>query len=119
MINFYNWTISNIATWNKITFPKFRFIDQLRKLAEEIDEWKKAKDSQHKLEELADVFIASAGLTRFDGMGKIIGSFICYLLQIINAQSDMKDALKYAVNVKMKTNTERKFDEKGHHLPKI
>jgi hypothetical protein len=109
---FYNWNSANIATWNKARFPNNTGEKQRAKLAGEMIEFKQAVGREHKLEELADVFIASAGLTRFGGHDKIIGAFICFIL---NAQDD-KGLLKYAVNKKMLKNIEREFDEQMHHI---
>ena len=108
----YNWNSANIAVWNKSRFPNNTGDKQLAKLAGEIIEFKQARGRDHKLEELADVFIASAGLTRFGGNYGAVGGFICYVL---NAQ-DVKGVLKYAVSQKMLKNIERQFDENMHHI---
>jgi hypothetical protein len=112
-----NWNILNIATWNKITFPDNSKLKQLRKLESEITEWKEAIAKQHKLEELADIFIASAGLSRFS----VLGGFICHLLQIIDANDavihpDKHISLKDAIDCKMLINRERTFDKQMHHI---
>ena len=108
----YIWTSANIAVWNKSRFPKNTGDKQLAKLAGEIAEFKEAKGRDHKLEELADVFIASAGLTRFGGNYGAVGGFICYVLNI----QDDKGELKNAVSSKMLKNIEREFDENMHHI---
>lgn len=113
-----HWDLLCIATWNKSKFPKNTATMQLRKLAGEIDEWKEAKTRKHRLEELADVYIASAGLTRFGIIGKI-GSFICFLMQVLDAQGEKQGELQYAVDVKMRENVERTFDENMQHVPQI
>lgn len=117
MLKNFNWNVLNIATWNKTTFPDNNKAKQLRKLESEITEWKEAIAKQHKLEELADIFIASAGLSRFSN----IGGFICRLLQIIDANDatinpDKHISLKDAIDCKMIINRERVFDEKMHHI---
>jgi hypothetical protein len=113
----YNWTSANIATWNKVTFPDNNRIKQLTKLESEISEWKQAIARQHKLEELADIFIAAAGFSRFSS----VGSFICYLLQILDANDAVINpskhlSLKDAIDCKMIINRQRKFDEQMHHI---
>ena len=81
MIHWYNWTSANIAVWNKSKFPNNTVARQRMKLAGEITEFNEAITPEHKLEELADVYIASAGLTRFGGNDAKIGSFICSFLK--------------------------------------
>lgn len=108
----YNWNSANIANWNKITFPKNTKEKQIRKLESEITEWREAVTRQHKLEELADIFIASAGLTRFSN----IGNFMCYLLQLLDDENKNKHVLHDAVDVKMNINRKRTFDEDMHHI---
>ena len=110
-----NWDILSIATWNKSKFPQNTIMKQFRKVAGEIGEWKEARTRQHRLEELADIYIASAGLTRFGTLGTI-GSFICFLMQIIDGMGMETGTLKYAVNVKMRENVEREFDEQMQHI---
>ena len=116
MLKHINWTSANIATWNKTTFKNNTVNEQIRRVAEEIREWREAKTKQHKLEELADVFIASSGLTRFGGNIGEIGSFMCYILQVMDSDGDKKGQLKNAVNSKMLINIERTFDERMHHI---
>lgn len=108
----YNWTSANIAVWNKSKFPNNTAARQRMKLAGEITEYNEAVKPEHKLEELADVYIASAGLTRFGGNDAKIGSFICSFLESM----DKKGRLQYAVGKKMLENIERQFDENMHHI---
>lgn len=112
MAQWYNWNSANIATWNKARFPNNTGEKQRVKLAGEITEYNEAIKPEHKLEELADVYIASAGLTRFGGNDAKIGSFICSVLE----GADKKGRLQYAVSQKMLINIERQFDENMHHI---
>ena len=108
----YNWTSANIAVWNKSKFPDNKPLRQLRKVAGEMVEYNEAKTPEHRLEELSDVYIASAGLIRFGGIYAIIGNFICSFLESM----DKKGRLQYAVGKKMLENIERQFDENMHHI---
>lgn len=112
MQRWHNWTSANIAVWNKSKFPKNSATKQRRKLAGEMQEFKEAITPAHRLEELADVYIASAGLTRFGGNDAIIGNFICSVLE----SEDKKGKLQYAVGQKMLENIEREFDENMQHI---
>lgn len=118
MVKLRHWDLLCIATWNKSKFPRNTTQGQLRKIVGEIKEWRDAVGSQHKLEELADVYIASAGLTRFGELGNI-GSFICQILQVLDSQGMETGRLQYAVDVKMRENVEREFDENMQHVPQI
>lgn len=110
-----HWDLLCIATWNKSKFPENTATMQRRKLAGEIEEFKQAANVKEKLAELADCYIASAGLTRFGGSSGAIGAFICDVLQRI----DDTGKLAYAVDVKMRENVERTFDENMQHVPQI
>lgn len=112
MQKWYNWTSANIAVWNKTKFPDNKPLRQLRKVAGEMVEYKEAVTPVRRLEELADVYIASAGLIRFGGIYAIFGNFICSFLE----GDDKKGRLQYAVGQKMLINIERQFDEKMHHI---
>lgn len=109
----YGWNSANIVVWNRIKFPNNTPSCQLSKLAGEIQEWREAKGEQRKLEELADIFIATAGLMRFDGVYRDVASFFCFVMQ----QLDGKECkLKDAVDAKMIINREREFDKNMHHI---
>lgn len=121
MVRNINWTSANIAVWNKITFPRNNSDKQRGKIASEILEFKEAKGEMAKLAELADVYIASAGLTRFGDNERVLGGFICWLLEQFDRLEKDKDkrlSLKDAVNAKMMVNRERMFDENMHHIGK-
>ena len=112
-VKYYGWNSANIVVWNRVKFPDNTPQKQLAKLAGEIKEWREAKGEQRKLEELADVFIATAGLMRFDGCYRDIANFFCYVLE----QLDCKDCLlRDAVDAKMIINRTRQFDENMHHI---
>ena len=106
------WNVLSIATWNKSKFRNNTATKQRRKLAGEIEEFREAMTGKDKLAELADVYIASAGLTRFGGSSGVIGAFICDVLDRL----DDTGVLKNAVWSKMRINTEREFDENMHHI---
>ena len=109
----YGWNSANIVVWNRIKFPHNTPFKQLCKIASEIREWREARGEQRKLEELADIYIATAGLMRFDGIYRDIGSFVCFAL----IQLDGKDCrLKDAIDAKMIINRQRDFDENMHHI---
>lgn len=109
------WDVLSIATWNKSRFPQNTATMQRRKLAGEIDEFKQAVTRKDKLAELADCYIASAGLTRFGGSSGAIGAFICDVLERIDDTGELKNAVWY----KMLENVERKFDKNMQHIPQI
>ncbi len=54
-----------IVDWHEKTFPDILPEKQREKLKEEIAEFETATTLQEKLEELADVYIVNAGLSRF------------------------------------------------------
>lgn len=112
MRRWFNWNSANIAVWNKSKFPDNKPLRQLRKVAGEMVEYSEAKTPEHRLEELADVYIASAGLIRFGGIYAVIGNFICSLLE----ELDVKGKLQYAIGKKMLVNIEREFDKKMQHI---
>ena len=104
-----DWDMQKIQNWNKYRFPLNTEKMQLRKVEEEIAEYKNARNRSERLEELADVYIASAGLSRFT----TLGWFICNKLF---AGYDNFDELQAAINAKMAKNIHRKFDENMHHI---
>jgi hypothetical protein len=112
-VKYYGWNSANIVVWNRVKFPDNTPQKQLAKLSGEIKEWREARGEQRKLEELADIYIATAGLMRFDGIYRDIGSFVCFAL----IQLDGKDCrLKDAIDAKMIINRQRDFDENMHHI---
>lgn len=104
-----DWDMQKIQNWNKYRFPLNTEKMQLRKVEEEIAEYKNARNRAERLEELADVYIASAGLSRFT----TLGWFICNKLF---AGYDNFDELQIVINAKMAKNIHRKFDENMHHI---
>ena len=103
-----NWEREYITKWNCYRFPMNTRYKQMRKVESEIDEWKNALDKSHKLEELADVYISSAGLARFT----TIGELICRLFEALPEFYD----LKRVIDAKMEVNDKRRFDKKMHHI---
>lgn len=106
MAKWHNWTSANIAVWNKSKFPKNSATKQRRKLAGEMQEFKEAITPAHRLEELADVYIASAALwTRYhDFNGRLMVEFI--------ERSKKWNEIADAVDCKMDINATRKFIRK-------
>ena len=102
------WTVANIATWNKTRFPHNTEAGQYKKVKSEVREYKNAHSKEHKLEELADIYIALAGLSRFTEFGDVM----CYVFE----QTKEFEELKKAINNKMKINVTREFDEDMHHV---
>lgn len=109
MTMYSDWDCERIANWNKYRFPLNRMSKQIRKVEEEISEFKGACKRENRLEELADIYIACAGLSRFT----TLGSFFC---KVIEALPDFY-TLKQAINSKMVKNNLRTFDEDMHHIP--
>ncbi|MDY6310443.1 MAG: hypothetical protein SPL72_04110 [Cyanobacteriota bacterium] len=107
MIN--DWDIQTIANWNKYRFPDNGIIRQRRKVEEEIGEFERASSKENKMEELADVYIAFAGYSRFSTIGK----FVCRLFEQI---PEFETILQPAINAKMKINNTRIFDKQMHHV---
>lgn len=104
-----DWDSQRIANWNRYRFPCNRLLKQLKKVEEEISEFKGACKRDDRLEELADIYIACAGFGRFSPLGE----FVC---QVMEALPDVFE-LKQAVNAKMAKNNQRTFDEDMHHIP--
>ena len=109
MTMYSDWDCERIANWNKYRFPLNRMTKQIRKIEEEIGEFNGACKRENRLEELADVYIACAGLSRFSTMGE----FFC---RIMEALPDFYE-LRQAINAKMAKNNQRTFDEDMHHIP--
>lgn len=106
-----NWDVEKIAKWNKYRFPLNNKTKQMRKIEEEIAEFGRATTRADKLEELADVYIAFAGLSRFTK----IGEFVC---RIFEGYEDFEE-LQNAVSEKMEINKRRKFDSNMHHVDPV
>lgn len=104
------WTVANIAVWNKIKFPDNTEWKQYRKVKEEVREYKDAVNKNDRLSELADVYIALAGLSRFSPLG----GFVCNVFE----QLEGFEKLKKAVDAKMLKNIRRTFDKGMHHVGK-
>lgn len=106
-----DWNVANIANWNKIRFPDNSEWKQYRKVKEEVREFKRAKGYNDRLEELADVYIALAGLSRFSA----VGDFLCYVF----TKMDGFEKLQKAVTNKMNENVKRVFDRNMHHIGRL
>ena len=106
-----DWDMQKIQNWNKYRFPMNKESKQLRKVEEEIGEYGMARCRKEKLEELADVYIAFAGLSRFTKIGK----FVCRMFEGYDGFDELQDA----INAKMAKNIRRKFDENMHHIEPI
>ena len=105
------WDKDTIAKWNIYRFPLNTKRKQLQKIEEEIAEFDKTMRKEDKLEELADVYIAFAGLSRFSKTGQ----FVCRLFE------QMPDfcVLQDAVSRKMEINNKRVFDKNMHHVDEM
>lgn len=102
------WNVANIANWNRVKFPDNTESKQLRKIKQEVREFKEANGYNARLEELADVYIALAGLSRFTQLG----DFFCYVF----TKMEGFEKLQKAVNNKMRINVNRQFDKDMHHI---
>lgn len=106
------WDMQKIANWNKVRFQKNYITKQRRKVEEEISEFNKAYGKpKQRLEELADVYIAFAGLSRFSS----IGAFVCKLFE----KMPDYEILQKAVDNKMEINIRRKFNKNMHHITEL
>ena len=103
-----DWDMQKIQNWNKYRFPKNTIVKQRRKVEEEIAEYYDA-DGDNRLEELADVYIAFAGFSRFSKLGE----FVC--CKLFEQRNDF-DKLKKAIANKMQINITREFDKNMHHI---
>lgn len=104
-----DWDMQKIQNWNKYRFPKNTIVKQRRKVEEEITEYNEAQSRSKKLEELADVYIAFAGFSRFSKLGE----FVC--CKLFEKLEDF-DKLKKAIDAKMQINIHREFDKNMHHI---
>ena len=102
------WNVANIENWNRVTFPDNTEQKQYKRVKGEWQEYVEAGTREEKLKELADVYIAFAGLSRFTGLG----SFVCFIMSQISGFEELQ---RY-VNEKMDLNTVRKWDEQMHHI---
>lgn len=96
---FYEWNINTIANWNKKTFPVNNTRGQRIKCMLEAKEYLKAKSHADRIEELADFFIANAGLGgRFNDES---GLLVCELIKDLDYWPEVNTAVqkKMQVNV--------------------
>lgn len=111
-------TIETISKWHAETFKDSSFAGQLRKYAEELDEFTEAVDTGvDPLSELADMVIVSAGVMRFD---ESVGRTLLESTYITASEYgfDMTE-LWEAVGTKMSRNRRRIWNKTGdgryHH----
>lgn len=109
-------TIDTIIQWHKDTFPDATLEGQFSKFNEEKTEMMMAIGT-HRLEELADMYIVSCGIARFNyAMG------LDRMLQTLNSLRNYTiQELLYAVESKMEINKKRKWQKSNglyHHIEK-
>lgn len=110
-------TILSIAAWHEATFPNATEEAQKDKFLDEEREFLSATTPSEAMLELADMFIAAAGLTRWDIMGSV---------ERISAVIDLAKKYNYqiaefwaAVDYKMKINRGRTWNfENGQYQHK-
>lgn len=102
-----------IAEWNMIRFPDADAVSQLKKLNEEITEFKESGS----MEELADVFIANAAV-RYRFKHRFLSWFVKFKLR--KAYEGREEELFKAIVAKMAKNKTRVFekmpDGSWHHV---
>lgn len=110
--------IYQICIWHNETFPKATLEGQRRKFKEEFEEFVAAEDPEHKLAELADMYIVACGIKRFDE------SLALHLIgRVLEFGADADFTIKEllcAIDKKMEINKARKWSGKDgcyHHRP--
>lgn len=97
-------TIIDVIVWNKKTFSLSTKISQCKKFREEINELNQTKFKSKKyFKELADCYIVSFGMFRFDF--KLAISFLKYL-DYYNCDSEI---ISKTIKEKMKINKKREW----------
>ena len=110
-------TIETIVKWNKETFPDTNLEEQLQKFINESKEFEEADDEFSKLKELADCYIVSFGLLRFNNLESLgfVYSALCSIFNKVKQanllyNSDVFEMLLWKeINSKMAINRKRKW----------
>lgn len=99
----YKWNLRTIGLWNKETFPDENIRGQRLKCSREASEYFNAKTYNERIGELADFYIANAGLDgRFNEDG---GRLVCELMRDLPNWDEINEA----VQTKMEINLGRKW----------
>lgn len=110
--------MNKIEQWNRVTFKNATKAGQLMKLEEEIQEAAEASegDTQHFIEEQADIWIVLAGLRRFNSLiGRVLEKS---LKKNTLSKPETKIDLLGAILRKMDINKARKWDKPVNGLYK-
>lgn len=105
-----NWTPKDIVRWHKQALPNTTAIQQLKKLAEETNEYHAAPDPVNRMEEMADVIIAATVL--WHRYGEPLG----YYMSKWRPEGISEEDAQAAVDCKMDINAERKKWKHNHHV---
>lgn len=100
-------TIKSIIEWHETTFPEVNIMWQIDKFHKETSEF--VETNRTDIMELADMFIATCGVARFD----IFAAACCFSIcqkEFETAKSDdiTIDSLEEAIDKKMEINRQRK-----------
>jgi hypothetical protein len=104
----YKWNLRTIGLWNKATFPYETVRGQRLKCSSEAREYFNAKTYNERIEELADFYIANAGLDgRFNEDG---GRLVCELMRDLPNWDEINEAVQNKMEINLtrtweKTNT--------------
>lgn len=103
-------SVKSIIDWHTETFPEASLDGQIQKFLEEHVEYTCATTPEEKLTELADCFIVACGIARFN---IVYGSrFFSEVFEMFVEAKDVTiDALQKAINAKMITNRQRKWNK--------
>lgn len=107
--------LEKMAEAHKKLFPNATAGNQLWKLEEEIEEWHNA-DTEHEIEELADIFIVCGGLYRWY---PLTATSVANCFRIINRSKICDDDIETIINRKWQINLKRKWEWNGktyHHI---
>jgi len=109
-------SVLEIAKWHEVTFPDTTLAGQKAKIKEEKREW--AKSNCADISELADIYIVSCGLTRFDSAEAMMGFH--YVEEQCMFWGIFHQKLLIAVDKKMQINYNRVWkatpDGAYHHM---
>ena len=107
-MNNFDWNIDSIGKWNKKTFPQNTTRGQRIKCKHEAEEYFKASTHPERIDELADFYIANAGL--YGRFSDESGRLVCELIKDLFYWPEVNTA----VQKKMQINLKRKW-YKTHH----
>ncbi len=108
----FRWNIKSIGIWNKETFPDETTAGQRMKAKKEAAEYLAAQSYERRIQELADFYIANAGLaSRFGDEG---GNLVCLLIRDLPYWGEVNKEVQSKMEINQKREWERVYGEYRH-----